>query len=165
MTVVDGLVMWVHLVCASIWVGGSIFIAAVAVPVLRSHFKSMDERVGFMVKVGRQFNKITMPAFAVLVATGIYNARAFAGDPAALTQSAYGILLLIKIILVLATAGTYIVHVKVLNAEMERKILSGTAGNVYVQSVRSKIIQLGRIIVVLSIAILFLAAMLDSGGF
>jgi putative copper resistance protein D len=163
MAVVDGLVIWVHLICASIWVGGSIFIAAVAVPVLRSHFKSLDERVGFMVKVGRQFNRITMPAFAVLMVTGVYNARAFASNPGALLESTYGLLLLTKIILVLATVGAYVVHVRILNAEMERKILSGTAGSVYVQSVRSKIIHLGRVIVGLSIAILLLAALLQSG--
>ena len=164
MAVADGLVTWIHLICSSIWVGGSIFIAAVAVPVLRSHIKSLDERVGLMVKVGRQFNKVTVPAFAILVASGIYNARVFASDPGALVGSNYGVLLLIKIILVIATIGTYVVHVKTLNAEMERKILAGNAGSVYVQSVRSKIIHLGRVMVGLSIAILLLAALLDSGG-
>ncbi len=164
MAVADGLVTWVHLICASIWVGGSIFIAAVAVPVLRSHTKSTEELVGLMVKLGRQFNKITMPAFAILIVSGIYNSRAFISQPAALLDSGYGILLLIKIILVLATVGAYVVHVKTLNAEMERKILSGNAGNLYIQSVRSKIIHLGRIIVILSVIILLIAALLDSGG-
>lgn len=164
MAVADGLVTWVHLICASIWVGGSIFIAAVAVPVLRSHTKSTEELVGLMVKLGRQFNKITMPAFAILIASGIYNSRAFISQPGALLESGYGILLLIKIILVLATVGAYVVHVKTLNAEMERKILSGNAGNLYIQSVRSKIIHLGRVIVILSVIILLIAALLDSGG-
>jgi putative copper resistance protein D len=165
LAVADGLVMWVHLICASIWVGGSIFIAAVAVPVLRSHTKSVEELVGLMVKLGRQFNKVTVPAFAILIVTGIYNARAFISQPGALLDSTYGVLLLIKIILVLASVGAYVVHVRILNAEMERKILSGNAGAVYVQSVRSKIIHLGRIIVFLSLAILLLAALLNSGGF
>ena len=40
---------------------------------------------------------------------------------------------------------------------MERKILSGQGGNIYVQSVRIKIIILGEVIVVLSVAILLLA--------
>ena len=164
MAVADGLVTWVHLICASIWVGGSIFIAAVAVPVLRSHAKSTEELVGLMVKIGRQFNRVTVLAFAILIATGVYNARGYIAAPDALTGSAYGILLLIKIILVLATVGTYVVHVRTLNAEMERKILSGNAGEVYVKSVRAKVIHLGRIIVILSIAILLLAALLDSGG-
>jgi hypothetical protein len=46
---------------------------------------------------------------------------------------------------------------------MERKIMSGHGGNVYVQSVRTKIIILGEVIVILSVAILLLAALLDSG--
>ncbi len=164
MALADGLVTWVHLICSSIWVGGSIFIAAVAVPVLRAHIQSLDERVGMMVRMGRQFNKVTIPAFGILMATGVYNARAFAADPGALAESTYGIILLIKVILVFATVGAYIVHIKILNSDMEKRILSGTAGNVYVQSVRSKIIHLGRVMVGLSIAILLLAALLDSGG-
>lgn len=163
MAIADGLVTWVHLICSSIWVGGSIFIAAVAVPVLRAHIQSLDERVGMMVRIGRQFNKVTVPAFGILMATGVYNARAFAGDPAALADSTYGIILLVKIILVFATVAAYVVHVRILNSDMERKILSGSAGSVYVQSVRTKIIHLGRVMVGLAIAILLLAALLDSG--
>lgn len=163
MAIADGLVTWVHLICSSIWVGGSIFIAAVAVPVLRAHMQSLDERVGMMVRIGRQFNKVTIPAFGILMATGVYNARAFAGAPAALADSNYGIILLVKIILVFATVAAYVVHVRILNSDMERKILSGSAGSVYVQSVRSKIVHLGRVMVGLAIAILLLAALLDSG--
>jgi copper resistance protein D len=163
MAVADGLVTWVHLICASIWVGGSIFIGLILVPVLKSHTKSLEEMVGLMVKVGRRFNKVTIPAFAALIATGIYNSRAFFGDPGALTDTTYGIILLTKIILVIATIITYIVHVKLLNADMERRILSGQGSNIYVQSVRTKIIILGEIIVILSVAILLLASLLDSG--
>jgi len=163
MAVADGLITWVHLVCASIWVGGSIFIGVILVPVLKSHTKSLDELVGLMVKVGRRFNKVTVPAFAALIASGIYNSRAFVGDPSALFDTTYGTILLTKIILVIATIVTYIVHVRLLNADMERKILSGQGSNIYVQSVRTKIIILGEIIVILSVAILLLAALLDSG--
>lgn len=164
MAVEDGLVTWVHLICASIWVGGSLFIGIVLVPVLRSHTKSIEELVALMVRIGRRFNKVTVPAFAILVATGIYNSRAFLGEPAALLDSSYGIILLTKIFLVIATIATYVIHVRMFNAEMESKILSGNAGSVYVQSVRSKIINLGRVTVVLSIVILLLASLLDSGG-
>lgn len=165
MAVADGLVTWVHLICASIWVGGSLFIGIVLVPALKSYTKSLEELVGLMIKIGRRFNKITVPAFAILIATGLYNSRSFLGDPGALLESSYGLLLLIKIILVIATIGTYVVHVRLLNANLEKKISSGFGGSVYIQSVRSKIIQLGRITVVLSIVILLLASLLDSGGF
>ncbi|HEX2106302.1 MAG TPA: copper-binding protein, partial [Nitrososphaera sp.] len=62
MVVADGLVMWVHLLGASIWVGGSIFLGIVLVPVLKAHTKSLEEMVGLMVKIGRRFNKISIPA-------------------------------------------------------------------------------------------------------
>lgn len=163
MAVADALVTWVHLICASIWVGGSIFIGIVLVPVLKSYTKSVEELVALMIKVGRRFNKVTVPAFAILIASGIYNSRAFFGDPGSLVDSTYGMILLTKIILVIATVVTYVVHVRLLNADMERKIMSGHGGNVYVQSVRTKIIILGEVIVILSVAILLLAAFLDSG--
>lgn len=133
-------------------------------PVLKTYTRSTEELVALMVKVGRRFNKITIPAFAILVATGIYNSRAFIGEPSGLLGSAYGEILLVKIALVLATIVTYIVHIKILDAKLEQKIMSGYGGNVYVQSVRSKIIHLGRVIVILSVAILLLAAMLRSGA-
>ena len=163
MTLTDSLVTWVHLICASIWVGGSIFIGVVLVPVLKSHTKSIEELVALMVKVGRRFNKMTVPAFGILMATGIYNSRGFIGDPGAMLETTYGTILLTKIILVIATVVTYVVHIRLLNADMERKILSGKGGNIYVQSVRRKLIVLGEIIVVLSILILLLAALLNGG--
>jgi putative copper resistance protein D len=159
----DALMVWVHLICASIWVGGSIFIGLVLVPVLKSHTKTVEEMVALMVKIGRRFNKVTLPAFAALIASGIYNSRAFLGDPSALLDTTYGIILLTKVILVVGTIVTYIVHVRLLDADMERKIMSGQGGNIYVQSVRTKIIILGEIIVILSVTILLLAAFLDSG--
>lgn len=163
MAVVDGLILWIHLLCSSIWVGGSIFIGVVLVPVLKSYTKSLEELVALMVKIGRRFNSITVPAFAILVATGIYNARGFIGEPGMLVSSAYGDILLAKVILVVATVVAYIVHIRVLDSGMESRIMSGYGGSVYVQSVRSKIIHLGRVIVILSIAILLLAALLRSG--
>jgi hypothetical protein len=69
-----------------------------------------------------------------------------------------------KIILVIATLVTYIVHVRILNAETEKTLSTGNAESVYIQSIRSKIIHLGRITVILSVTILLLAALLDGGG-
>ena len=163
MAVADGLVTWVHLVGASIWVGGSIFLGIVLVPVLKSHTETLEEMVALMVKIGRRFNKITIPAFAALIASGIYNSRLFLWEPSAILDTTYGIILLTKVILVIATIVTYVIHIRLLDADMERKIMSGQGGNTYVQSVRTKIIILGEVIVILSVAILLLAALLDSG--
>src|SRR5262245_20701538 len=163
MALADSLVTWVHLICASIWVGGSVFIGIVLVPVLKSHTKSLEELVALMIKVGRRFNKITVPAFGILIISGIYNSRAFIGDPGLMLDTTYGIIFLSKIIFVSATVGTYVLYVMIVNSVMERKILSGHGGNIYVKWVRTKIIILAEIIVVMSIIILLLAALLDGG--
>jgi putative copper export protein len=131
---------------------------------LKTITKTVEERVTLMIKIGRQFNKIAMPSFGILIITGIYNSRSFFEEPSLLLDTKYGIILLIKIILVVTTISTYAVHVKILNTEAERKIEVENAGNIYVQSIRSKIISLGRITVILSILILLFAALLHNGG-
>ncbi|MFL6394257.1 MAG: CopD family protein [Nitrososphaeraceae archaeon] len=156
--------MWLHLTCASIWVGGSIFLGIVLSPMLKTITKTVEERVTLMIKIGRRFNKIAIPSFGILIITGIYNSRSFFEEPSLLLDTKYGIILLIKIILVVTTISTYAVHVKILNTEAERKIEVENAGNIYVQSIRSKIISLGRITVILSILILLFAALLHNGG-
>ena len=164
MAFTDSLIMWLHLTCASIWVGGSIFLGIVLSPMLNTITKTVEERVALMIKIGRQFNKIAMPSFGILIITGVYNSRSFFEEPSLFLDTKYGIILLIKIILVVTTISTYAVHVKILNTEAERKIEVGNAGNVYVQSIRSKIISLGRITVILSILILLFAALLRNDG-
>jgi putative copper resistance protein D len=165
MALVDGLVMWLHLLSAAIWVGGSIFLGAVLVPVLKTTTKSTEELVKLMIKVGRRFNKIAIPSLGILIVTGLYNSRPFLENPQAMFQTTYGIILLAKIVLVIATMVAYAVHVRLLNKDTEEKLMTGSGGGLYVQSLRSRIMNLGRIVVFLSIAILLLAAMLARGGF
>jgi putative copper resistance protein D len=55
-------------------------------------------------------------------------------------------------------------HIRIMNKKTETQILTGNASKTYIQSIRSKIIFLGRVIVILSVLILLLAAFLDVGG-
>lgn len=57
----------------------------------------------------------------------------------------------------------YIIHVLILNKNVEKQILNHAVPDEYFKSLRSKIILLGRVTVGLSIAILFFAALLDRG--
>src|ERR671920_1307819 len=165
MALTDSLIIWVHLVTASIWVGGSIFLGIVLAPMLKSITGSLGDRTALMIKIGRRFNKIAMPSFIILIITGIYNSRAFLEERHLLFETNYGIILVFKIILVIATIITYIIHIRILNSETEKTLSSGYAETIYVQSIRSKIIYLGWIIVILSVATLLLAPILDSGGY
>jgi hypothetical protein len=66
--------------------------------------------------------------------------------------------------LVFATLIAYVIHIRIINSETETGIVTGNASKALVQSIRSKIILLGRTIVILPILILLLAAFLDVGG-
>ncbi|TLX66213.1 MAG: copper-binding protein [Thaumarchaeota archaeon] len=163
MPIFDALLMWAHLVSASIWVGGSIFIGIVLAPLLKTISESVEERVTIMIRVGRKFNKIAIPSLAILIVTGLYNSSNILSRPQFLLSTNYGIILVIKIILVVSLIVMFIIHVRMVRSEIEKKIESKQMLPEIVQKLRSKIISLGRIMVFVSVAILFMAALLRSG--
>ena len=63
----DTIRLFLHVLAATIWVGGQLVMAAL-VPVLR--------RAGVVTEAARRFNQVAWVAFAVLVATGIWNIAA-----------------------------------------------------------------------------------------
>ena len=163
MSLVDALIMWAHLIAASIWVGGSIFIGIVLAPLLKTISDSIEGRLSIMIRVGRKFNKIGVPSLIVLIVTGVYNSVGFIVKPSLILSTSYGIVLLIKIILVIILIITFAIHVRLIRSEIERKIESKQLSGEFLQKLRSKIIMLGRLTVILSLAILLMAALLHSG--
>ena len=157
------IISWIHLISASIWVGGSIFIGIVLVPVLKTMTTSMEERLQIMIKVGRRFNKIAVPSLIILIITGVYNSHQLLIKPELLLSSSYGNFLIIKIILVIALIIVYTVHIRIIRKDIEEKILSKEMPENQIKKLRKKIIILGEATVVISIAILFMAALLDTG--
>jgi putative copper export protein len=117
-----------------------------------------------MIKVGRRFNKIAIPSLVILVGTGIYNSVSFFNKPDLLLSSSYGNFLVIKIILVVALIIAYAVHVRIIRKDVEEKIISKQLTETQVQRLRKKIIILGEVTMVLSVAVLFMAALLDAGA-
>ncbi len=57
----------------------------------------------------------------------------------------------------------FAIHVRIIRTEIEKKIKSKEMLPEIVQKLRSKIISLGRIMVIVSVAILLMAALLRSG--
>tara|TARA_B100000029_G_scaffold499333_1_gene569617 strand:- start:564 stop:1064 length:501 start_codon:yes stop_codon:yes gene_type:complete len=160
----QAILTWIHITCAAIWVGGSLFIGAVFAPILKKMSMPVEERLQLMIKVGRRFNKIAVPALIILMATGIYQAHLILQNSELLVESSYGNILVIKVILVAALIGTFAVHVRVIRKDVEEKIMSKQISDQELQILRKKIIILGEITVILSVIILFLAALLNSGG-
>ncbi len=163
MAIEQVILTWIHLVAAAIWVGGSIFIGIVFSPILKTISTSTEERIQIMIKVGKRFNKIAVPSLIILMITGLYNSHLLLGKPELLMTTSYGVFLTVKIVLVIALIITYSVHVRVIRKEVEDQIMSKQMPTKQIQKLRKKIIILGEITVVLSISILFFAALLDVG--
>lgn len=163
MSLVDALIMWAHLVSASIWVGGSIFIGIVLAPLLKTISDSVEGRLSIMIRVGRKFNKIAMPSLAILIATGLYNSTGYIAKPALFLSTSYGIVLTIKIILVIILIVVFAIHVRLIRSHTQKNIETGQLSSQLLQKLRSKIILLGRLTVIISVTILLMAALLHSG--
>jgi putative copper export protein len=95
--------------------------------------------------------------------TGLYTSHVLLSKPDLLVSTSYGVFLIIKIILVIALIVTYAIHVRVIRKDIEEKIMSNQMSELEIQKLRKKIIILGEITVVLSVAILFFASLLDAG--
>jgi putative copper export protein len=163
MPISDALIMWAHLVAASIWVGGSIFIGIVLAPLLKTISDSVEGRLSIMIRVGRKFNKIAVPSLIILIASGLYNSSGYLSKPSLFLSTNYGIVLIAKIVLVIILIITFLIHVRLIRKETEKKIESKELSEEAIQKLRSKIISLGRITVIVSVAILLTAALLRSG--
>lgn len=163
MAIEQAILTWIHLVAAAIWVGGSIFIGIVFSPILKTIASSIEDRIQIMIRVGKRFNKIAVPSLIILMATGLYNSHMILSKPDLLFATSYGTFLSIKIILVIALIITYAVHVRVIRKDVEEQVMSKLMPLQEIQRLRKKIIILGEITVVLSVLILFFAALLDAG--
>jgi putative copper export protein len=159
----QAIITWIHLVSAAVWVGGSLFIGAVLAPLLKKMSLSLEERIQMMVQVGRRFNKIAVPSLIILIATGLYNSQQVLISPENLLSTSYGSFLLVKILLVIALIIAFIIHVRIIRKDVEEKIISKKMTEEQIQKLRKKIIILGEIIVIISVAVLFFAALLDAG--
>ncbi|MDB2445979.1 CopD family protein [Nitrosopumilus sp.] len=159
----QAILTWIHLVSAAIWVGGSLFIGIVFSPLLKTMTNSLQERMQIMIRVGKRFNIIAVPALIIMMVTGLYNSHLILGKPTILFETSYGQFLVIKIILVIVLIIVYAVHVRVIRKDVEEKIMSNQMSEPEIQKLRKKIIILGEITVVISLVILFLASLLDAG--
>ena len=100
----DTIRLFLHVLAATIWVGGQITLAAL-VPVLR--------RLGTEIPraAARRFNQVAWPAFAVLVITGIWNIAAVHAQ----VHGSYETTLVVKLIVVVISGITAALHARARN--------------------------------------------------
>ena len=97
----DTIRLFLHVLAATIWVGGQITLAAL-VPVLR--------RLGAEIPraAANRFNQVAWPAFAVLVVTGIWNIAAVHAQ----IHGSYETTLVVKLVVVVISGVTAALHAR-----------------------------------------------------
>jgi putative copper export protein len=95
----DSVRIFLHVLAATIWVGGQLTLAAL-VPVLRAEGADVPRRAA------RQFSKVAWSAFAVLVVTGLWNMQATRDE----ATGAYDDVLAVKLVVVAASGLTAWLH-------------------------------------------------------
>ena len=100
----DTVRLFLHVLAATVWVGGQITLAAL-VPVLR--------RLGAEIPraAARRFNQVAWPAFAVLVITGIWNIIAVRSQ----VTGSYETTLVVKLIVVAISGISAALHARARN--------------------------------------------------
>ena len=97
----DTIRLFLHVLAATIWVGGQLVLAAL-VPVLRG-----SDLLG---AVARRFNQVAWIAFGVLVATGIWNVAAVSSQVS--HSASYRTTLIVKLVVVLVSGVTAALHAR-----------------------------------------------------
>ena len=97
----DSIRLFLHVLAATIWVGGQLTLAAL-VPVLRLRDPGLPK------VAARAFNRVAWPAFAVLVATGLWNVAAERAD----ASGAWNAVLGVKVLVVAASGLTAWAHTR-----------------------------------------------------
>lgn len=105
---VDGLVRWLHILAAVVFIGPQIFLAFVAMPALRS-IEDARARQATVRAITRGFGVLGGIALAVLLATGIWNYYD-ADDHGYLDFDRYFVLLQAKLLLVTIVIVLTVLH-------------------------------------------------------
>ena len=97
----DTVRLFLHVLTATLWVGGQLTLAGL-LPTLRALGMEIPRIVA------RRFNQIAWPAFAVLVATGVWNVAAVRGE----VHGSYRTTLIVKIAVVAVSGITAALHAR-----------------------------------------------------
>ncbi|MGI9006490.1 MAG: hypothetical protein ACR2FU_09875 [Streptosporangiaceae bacterium] len=99
----DTVRLFLHVLAATIWVGGQLTLAAL-VPVLRRFGAEVPRAAA------RRFNQVAWTAFAVLVITGVWNIAAVRGEIS--HDASYRVTLIVKLIVVGVSGITAALHAR-----------------------------------------------------
>ncbi|MGH2524699.1 MAG: copper resistance D family protein, partial [Anaerolineales bacterium] len=111
---------WVHLVAASVWVGGLTHFVAGLWAMRRSGAEGRAIGASLQARLIPRFSALAVLSVGVLTLTGLYSSLLRVGTLAALTNTAYGRTLIFKLLIALAMVGLGAVNLFVVTSRMKR---------------------------------------------
>ena len=133
-----------HVLAAAVWVGGTVVLVFVAVPILRS-FEGV-ERAALLAQLGRRWRPLGWGSLAILVLTGA--AMAARQDAFHGARAAFDAVLTVKVGLVAALALGAYAHDFVLGPRLQRQIRERRP-----QTVRRRLILVGWLTFMLTLVV------------
>jgi uncharacterized membrane protein len=162
------LVSYVHLLAAITWVGGTLFLFMVLVPVIRKAQDPPGASVRILSAAARRFRVVAWVALATLVGTGIWILveRGLSAEEIMTGQSRYFDLLRLKMALVVLIIMLSALHDFVLGPRLARALEAtrrGPTGQTEGSRARKTVSYLARVSVVLALVVVALGVFLLRG--
>jgi copper resistance protein D len=158
--------VWIHVIAATIWVGGMLFLTLVVVPWLRGPGRATG--LAFLRESGRRFRHIAWICFALLIVTGAFNLSMRGVSLASFIDtgwlgSSFGRLVLLKlgffaVVLLLSALHDFVIGPRAA-AALEADPRSAAA-----QSLRRRASWIGRLNVILGLTLILLGVMIVRGA-
>jgi uncharacterized membrane protein len=155
----DATIIWLHVLAAVVFIGPQVFLAAVAMPALRT-LDDVKSRQDATRGITRGFGILGGIALAVLLATGIWNYYD-ADDAGLMDIDRYFAVMQVKLTLVTIVIILTILHAAVFGRRLQR-LQSENAPEAEIAEARRWSMLAAFATLAVSIAILFCAALLDS---
>lgn len=159
--------VFVHLICAMIWVGGMLFLALVVVPATRG--MPPADRGALLTALGRRFRVVGWVVVFILIVTGIWvtherGVTVHSITSGALFKSEFGKVLAAKVLVVGVMLAITLVHDLVVGPAMTRALSQSDAASAQEAVVlRKRTAMLARTSALLAVIVVALAVALVRG--
>ena len=147
------LVDWAHTLAVAAWVGG-LAVLTLVLPVALRPYEDEARRQALLI-VLRRFSRLAMVALAVVITTGVYSSLNWLYQPSDLTQTSWGLALVVKLALVASLLVPGLMHHVAANPARYQR-WKGWVQRTGVRTLRLEVL-LG-IVVLLSVAVLSASA-------
>jgi copper transport protein len=112
------LIDWLHLLAASLWVGGILYVSLIYLPVLKGN--TVLERAGSLVSLLPHYSPLVITGVIIMAVSGPFNAAVHLTALNQLATTAYGRALVIKVLLTGALLLTSAIHIGILRPHLKK---------------------------------------------